>query len=241
MAVTRTVAPRRRGIWGTRRAKALVRGAATAASATVLALAATACSSGDSGTQVEGLCGPSADSSAGTSLRQVLRTDDFTAQVLRSDDNFVREFKKDLREWPGGENSTSPSFVCKYVPEDGKGHVLLDFAWSPANQPGKQRARESGPFYDLNGATGEVGDQSSGLYVSCALGGELSARSRKAVLRADLSLTVNRGETVDKAREAEQLSFLYYMTRAATEVLGCENKPLTKEPVVKPLTESSTS
>ncbi|MFG2644561.1 hypothetical protein ACGFYP_26740 [Streptomyces sp. NPDC048370] len=202
---------------------------------------ATACSSGDSGTQVEGMCGPSADSSAGKSLREVLRTDDFTAEVLRSDDNFVREFKKDLREWQGGRDSTSPSFVCKYVPEGSQGHVLLDFAWSPADQPSRQRAQSGNTFYDLNGATGEIGNLSSGLYVSCVLGGELSDPARKAVLRADLALTVNRGQTVDKAREAEQLSFLYYMTRAATEVLGCENKPLAKDPAVKPLTESSPS
>ncbi|MEU7116345.1 hypothetical protein [Streptomyces sp. NPDC046182] len=228
----------RRHTWGTEIVPGLARTAVAAAAVAVLALTATGCSSGDSGAQVEGLCGPSADSDAGKSLRTVLRTDDFTAEVLRSDDNFVREFKKDLREWQAGKNSTSPSFLCKYVPEGSKGHVLLGFAWSPADQPAEQRA-QGGTFYDLNGATGEVGNLSAGLYATCVLGGELSDPSRKAALRADALLTADRGQRVDKDQEAEQLSYLYFMTREVTKALGCENKPLEKDPVVKPLTEGT--
>lgn len=71
------------------------------------------------------------------------------------------------------------------------------------------------------------------LHVPCDLGGELSEPSRKAVLRADASLTVNRGKDVDQEMKARQLSFLYLMTREVTEALGCENKPLVKDPVVK--------
>ncbi|MFB7028026.1 MULTISPECIES: hypothetical protein [unclassified Streptomyces] len=206
--------------------------------AAVVALTATACSSGDSGSQIEGLCGPAADSAAGKSLREVLGTDDFTAEAITSDGRFAERFKRDLKEWSGGPNSTSPSFVCKFVPDGSENHVVLGFAWSPADQPGKERA-EGGKVYDVSGATGSAGQLAAELFAPCELGGELSGPSRKAVLRADAALTVDRGRNVDRQREASELSFLYLMTREATELLGCENEPLEKDPVVKPLNGSA--
>ncbi|MFF6776432.1 hypothetical protein ACFY8W_23110 [Streptomyces sp. NPDC012637] len=201
-------------------------------------LAATACSSGDSGSQVEGMCGQPADSAAGKSLREVLGTDDFRTDVLKSDDSFVKEFTKDLKEWTGhAGNSTSPSFLCRYKPEDGKGHALLGFAWSPAGTPSEQRAQGE-TFYDVNAATGSVSDGGASLYVKCDLGGELSGQAGRAVLRADVNLPV-KGEKPDEAAKTQQLSFLYLMTREVTEGLGCRNKPLAKDPVVKPRTESA--
>ncbi|MFE5632435.1 hypothetical protein [Streptomyces sp. NPDC056543] len=199
-----------------------------------LALVAVSCSSGDSGSQVEGLCGRPGDSAAGKSLREVLGTDDFTAEAVKSDDSFAEQFRKDLKEWPGGPDSTSPSFVCKYLPDDNENHVVLSFAWSPADQPGRERA-EGGKVYDVSGTTGSAGHLAAELFTPCELGGELAEPSRKAVLRADATLTVDRGRNVDQQRVAQELSFLYLMTREATKVLGCENQPLAKEPVVKPL------
>ncbi|MEV7674841.1 hypothetical protein [Streptomyces sp. NPDC088752] len=204
----------------------------------LVALTATACSSGDSGSRVEGLCGPAADSAAGKSLREVLGTDDFTAEALTPDDRFAERFKQDLEEWGGGPNSTSPSFLCRFVPEDSKNHVLLGFAWSPADQPGKERAR-GGTVYDVSGATGTAVPLATELFAPCELGGELSGPSRKAVLRADATLTVDRGRDTDRQRETSELSFLYLMTREAAKVLGCENHPLADDPVVKPLTGST--
>ncbi|MET8508203.1 hypothetical protein ABZV60_26725 [Streptomyces sp. NPDC004787] len=205
-----------------------------------LALVAVSCSPGESGSQVEGLCGPSADSSAGRSLREVLGTDDFSTKVMQSDERFVREFKADLKEWQGGKNSTTPSYLCTYLPEGSEGRVVLDFAWSPTEELSRQRA-QGGRFYDLNGASGRNGDLSSALFVTCDLGGELSSPSSKVLLRADAALTVNRGENLSPEREVRQLSFLYLMTREVTDVLGCENKPLKDEPVVKPLTAGAAS
>ncbi|MEU9705742.1 hypothetical protein [Streptomyces sp. NPDC047981] len=224
----------RRLTWGTDRAGALSRSGAAVA----LALLAVSCSSGDSGSQVEGLCGQPAESAAGKSLRDVLGTDDFTAEATMSDDRFAEKFKKDLKEWQGGPNSTSPFFLCKYLPDDSGERVLLSFAWSPAEQPQKTRTG-GGTVYDVSGATGSPGHLAAELFTPCTLGGELSEPSQKAVLRADATLTVDRGRTVDQQRQETELSFLYLMTREATEVLGCENKPLTKDPIVKPLTEST--
>ncbi|MFJ3580626.1 hypothetical protein ACIPPS_00075 [Streptomyces sp. NPDC090127] len=204
-----------------------------------LALVAVSCSSGDPGSQVEGLCGPPADSAAGKSLREVFGTEDFRAESIMSDEVFAEHFKKDLKEWQGGPNSTSPSFLCKYLTDDRDERVVLSFAWSPADTPMKRRA-EGGKVYDVSGATGSPGHLNAELFASCTLGGELSGPSRKAVLRADATLTVDRGRNVDQAREEEELSFLYLMTREATEVLGCENEPLAKDPAPKPLTTEST-
>ncbi|MFF7178877.1 hypothetical protein [Streptomyces sp. NPDC008121] len=198
-----------------------------------LALLAVSCGSGDSASQVEGLCGPSADSAAGKSLREVLETDDFAARAMMSDAYFAEQFKTDLKEWRGGPASTSPSFLCKFLPEDSDHHVVLSFAWSPAEEPAKQ-STEGDKVYDVSGATGSPGHLGAELYTPCTLGGELRAASRKAVLRADATLTVNRGKNVDQQREATELSFLYLMTREVTKALDCQNQPLVKEPVVKP-------
>ncbi|MGW0468724.1 hypothetical protein ACWDX6_26230 [Streptomyces sp. NPDC003027] len=198
-----------------------------------LALVAVSCGSGDSGSQVEGVCGPSADSAAGKALRQVLGTDDFTAEATMSDENFAEKFKKDLKEWRGGPDSTSPSFLCKYLPDGSDERVVLSFAWSPAEQPVKVRA-EGGKVYDVSGALGSAGHLAAELYTPCTLGGGLGEPSRKAVLRADATLTVDRGKNVDQRRESSELSFLYLMTREVTEALDCQNEPLAKEPVVKP-------
>lgn len=222
------VEPLRR-TWATERGRTL----SCAAGAIALALAATGCSSGDSGARAEGLCGPSTDSAAGKALRDVLGTDDFTSDAVTSDQRFVSQLKNDLKERQG-ERSSPPAYLCRYSPDGSKERVVLDYAWAPAAEPANRRAQE-GTFYDVNGATGEIGSLSAGLYVKCDLRGDLSAPSSKAVLRADASLTVNRGKDVDKEREDRELSFLYLMTRGVTDALGCENKPLAKDPVVKPV------
>jgi hypothetical protein len=184
------------------------------------------------------MCGQPADSAAGKSLREVLGTDDFRTDVLRSDQSFVKEFRKDLKEWTGhAGNSTSPSFLCRYVPEDSKGHLLIGFAWSPADTPAKQRT-QGRKLYDVNATPGSVSDGAATLYVKCDLTGELSGQAGKAVLRADANLPLT-GKEPDEAATTQRLSFLYLMTREVTESLGCQNKPLAKDPVVKPLTEST--
>ncbi|MFJ9825298.1 hypothetical protein ACIRSU_13145 [Streptomyces sp. NPDC101160] len=216
----------RRRTWATERRRTF----SCAAGAIALALAATGCSSGGSGAQAEGLCGPAADSAAGKALRDVLGTDDFTSEAMMPDQRFVSQLKDDLRERQG-ERSSPPAYLCRYLPDGSKERVVLDFTWAPADESVNRRA-QAGTFYDVNGAMGEAGSLSAGLYVKCDLGGDLSAPASKAVLRASASLTVNRGKDVDKERETREVSFLYLMTRGVTDALGCENKPLAKDPVV---------
>ncbi|MFD9030137.1 hypothetical protein ACFVZW_03055 [Streptomyces sp. NPDC059567] len=196
-----------------------------------LVLAASACSSGGSDTRVEGMCGQPADSDAGTSLRHVLGTDDFKTNVIMSDRRFVAELKEDVQE-RREKSGTAPAYLCTFLPEDSDERVVLGFAWAPAEEPGEDPA-QAGSLYDVSGVRGESQDLASELRVPCDLGGELSEPSRKAVLRADATLTVNRGKDVDQEMKARQLTFLYLMTREVTEALGCENKPLAKDPVVK--------
>ncbi|MFF9200043.1 hypothetical protein ACF09L_33030 [Streptomyces sp. NPDC014779] len=200
-----------------------------------------ACTSDGSDSQVEGLCGPAADSEAGKALREVLETDDFATEAMQTDERFLARFTKDLKEW-GGKDSTSPSYLCTFVPaDDEKKSVVLSYAWSPAEEPQEKTAKGGATLYDVNGATGEPGHLGTTLYVTCRMPGELGENSKKAVLRADASLTVNRGKEVTKALEERQLSALYLMTRGVTDALGCENKPLDKAPVVKPSTRGAAS
>jgi hypothetical protein len=205
---------------------------ARSAAAAALVLAASACSSGESGTEVEGLCAQPADSATGASLRRLLGTDEFTTDVAMSDRRFVAELKEDIRE-RREKSGTSPAYLCTFVPQDSEGSVVLGFQWAPAAYPG-ENAPQAGSRYDVSGVPGESGDLAATLSVSCDLGGELSEPSRKAVLHAVASLTTDRGKEVDQELTDRRLSFLYLMTREVTDALGCGNEPLAKEPVVKP-------
>ncbi|MFJ3905960.1 hypothetical protein [Streptomyces sp. NPDC090025] len=212
------------------------RGLAAAALAAALALGAAACTSGGDSGQVRGLCGPAAASATGQALRAVLGTDEFTAKVETPDEDFVARMRKNLRERED-RRSTVPTYLCGYFPEGSEERMVLDYAWNPADQ----RGQDSAERYGLNGATGVTGPLSAGLYVECTLPGDLAEPSRSAVLRADAALTIDRGRDLDEAAREQRLRYLYLMTRDVTEMLGCENKPLAKEPVVAPETKRSGS
>ncbi|MFJ3965485.1 hypothetical protein [Streptomyces sp. NPDC090036] len=83
---------------------------------------------------------------------------------------------------------------------------------------------------------GEGNDTFTKLFVQCDLPGDLDAPSKSAWLCANGSYTVNIGRTdIDRAAEDRQTALTYLMARRVTDALGCENKPLEKPPVVKPL------
>ncbi|MFJ3519929.1 hypothetical protein [Streptomyces sp. NPDC090131] len=83
---------------------------------------------------------------------------------------------------------------------------------------------------------GESNDTFTKLFVQCDLPGDLDAPSKSAWLYAKASYTVNIGRTdIDQAARDRQSALTYLMARRVTDALGCENKPLEKPPVVKPL------
>ncbi|MFE5295702.1 hypothetical protein [Streptomyces sp. NPDC056632] len=208
------------------------------------ALALTACSSESAGPPEDRLCKVPAGSPEEKSLHTVLRADTFRTDWHQPRDaRFVEKVEENLR------NLADPAAMytvtgCSYVPKGqvGIGRATIDFEWVPLDAAKKDPAyKRKDPAdkeprtYRLNGATGVSNDVFTSLYVSCLLPGELKEPSKRVLLRTNAAFTVNLGPVHDHGTQDQQMDFVYRMTRKATEVLGCENKPLEKDPAVKPV------
>lgn len=243
MVVTRTVAARQPGIWGTRRPRAFSLLAAILA--LPLALVTTACSSEaptQAGPPDDYVCNIASGSVEEKLLHQVIRADSFKTRIGNRVPDFVEKMTVNLRGVPE-ERVTLSVRQCEYLPKgrSGDGQATIEYKWAPLAEVETGRDPEGTRSYRFDGATGKSNDVMTNLYVQCDLPGELNARSKKVLLHVDASFTVNLGPVKDHGTQDQQMSFVHHMARRATEVLGCENKPLAKEPVVKPLTESTPS
>lgn len=241
MAVTRTVAPRRRAIWGTRHPRGFSRFAVTLA--LPLAVLTTACSGEEpaqAGPPDDYVCDIASGSAEEKLLRQVIRADSFETRIGNRVPDFVEKMTINLRGKPEGRVTLSVR-QCEYVPKGAHadGQATIEYRWAPLTEAETGRDPEGTRRYKFDGATGKSNDVMTNLYVRCDLPGELNAPSKKVLLHADASFTVNLGQVKDHGTQDQQMSFVHNMTRRATEVLGCENKPLAKDPVVKPLPEST--
>ncbi|MGW7434313.1 hypothetical protein ACWGIN_32880 [Streptomyces sp. NPDC054861] len=207
-----------------------------------LMLVATSCSDETPQAAEDRLCDIAQGSAADKQLRQVMRAETFTTHVGNTDARFVEKMRDRLRTYRAGESSPR-TVQCEFFPngKQGNGQATIDYGWSAVAEAEKDRNVKGTRRYELNGATGTSNDVATDLYVSCDLPGDLKEPSEKALLHADASFTMNLGAVKDHGTQDQQMSFLYAMTRKAAEALGCENKPLAGDPVVKPLTESTPS
>ncbi|MEU6988608.1 hypothetical protein ABZ946_35265 [Streptomyces sp. NPDC046324] len=201
-------------------------------------LVTTSCSSSEAPAAADDrLCDISSGSPEEKLLRQVIRTPEFETRIDNRDQRFVEKMEDGLRAQPEG-SSASPVLACSYAPKasSNEGRANVEFTWSPtaeAESGGGEKGTRS--YQPSASATGTSDDVSADLFVQCRLPGDLNARSKKVLLHAQAAYTVNLGAVQDHGTQDQQMAFLYYMARKATEVLGCENQPLAEEPVVKPL------
>ncbi|MGW3561249.1 hypothetical protein ACWDNT_28630 [Streptomyces sp. NPDC000963] len=185
-------------------------------------------------------CAVSADSPEAKLLSRVMRTDSFTTRNGYRSPRFVEKAQDRLREY-GKEGKAPAVRQCFFFP-DGRsddGQTTVEYGWAPLSDAQKGTGTAGTRRYSLNGATGRSGDVTTDLYVRCELPGELKEPSKKVLLHAGVSFTTNLGTVEDHGTQDQQMSFVYLMTRRATELLGCENHPLADDPVVKPLTGST--
>ncbi|MFE0776165.1 hypothetical protein [Streptomyces sp. NPDC058861] len=207
------------------------------------ALAATACSA-DAQPRAERpddyACAVSAGSPEAKLLSRVMRTDSFTTRNGYPGPRFVEKAQDRLREY-GKEGKAPTVRQCFFFPDgrSGNGRTTVEYAWVPPSDARRGTDAAGTRRYSLNGATGRSGDVTTDLYVRCELPGELKEPSKKVLLHAGVSFTTNLGTVEDHGTQDQQMSFVYLMTRRATELLGCENRPLEKDPVVKPLDGSA--
>ncbi|MGW2205321.1 hypothetical protein [Streptomyces sp. NPDC001774] len=186
------------------------------------------------------VCAIASDSTEATLLRQVIRAETFSDRIGNRTPDFVEKMKASLRG--NAEERVPPRLrQCEYFPDGqhGNGQATIEYSWVPLADAESDKDPDGTRRYRWDGATGKSHDVGTDIYVQCDMPGDLNARSKKLLLHAEASFTVNLGTVKDHGTQDQQMEFLYYMTRKATDVLGCENKPLAKEPVVKPLTEST--
>lgn len=222
------------------------RGSRVLAASVAIALfsfAAAACTSENAAPPDEQeLCDLPTASGGGKVLRQLLDTDQVQTTIFAESSDLVERMQERLNKENLGK-PTSPTSVCSFSP---KGHVGantlgVEFSWVPSGGDPKKTSRSliGASHYNLNDVLGESNDIGAGLRVECRLPGKFGTLSKRVLLYAEASNTLNRGRDVDQATKDRQIAFLYFMTRKVTDALGCENDPLKKEPVAKPYATAS--
>lgn len=203
-----------------------------------LAIAVSGCTSGDTAEPQarDELCRLGQDSAESTSLRGLVGGNDIRTEISNDDGDLVESMENWLK--PGGaEKSALPLRMCSYRPESATGArmVSLEFGWLPLDEAGGKADGLPGKVrhYDLNGATVQANDINAKLTVPCRMPGDLGDPSAEVMLEGQVSNTLLVGTDVEQRTVDQQVTFLYLMTRRATEALGCENDPLTKDPVVE--------
>ncbi|MDQ1010497.1 hypothetical protein QFZ82_004982 [Streptomyces sp. V4I23] len=206
----------------------------TAAAALVVVLAVGACSGGANEAE-DRLCQFPADTAAGNTLRQVLGTDDVETAINATDEQ-LREHVSRLLDEFDGRRPTSNTSACSFQPKAhiGAERLRVEFSWVPPTGDPKASAKylSGASHYNLGGVLGESNDIGTGLRVACRLRGK--PESDKALLYAQAANGMYRGRTVDQEMKNRQIEFLYFQTRNAVQILGCENGPLTKDPDARP-------
>ncbi|MFJ3833027.1 hypothetical protein ACIPWI_34495 [Streptomyces sp. NPDC090046] len=213
--------------------KASVRSATALLSVVLLA----SCTSGESEAKIEHLCTVTPASEEDVLLRGILRADGFTTDINNRTSRVVEGLERDLREIGPAKQTLSTS-MCAYKPtaQAGSERARFEFGWVPRTSKDAETSMSDGGRFEVNGAFGEGNYFLTKLFVRCDMPGDLAEPSKSAWLYAKASYTVNIGRTdIDQAARDRQSALTYLMARRVTDALGCENKPLEKPPVVKPL------
>lgn len=210
-------------------------GRSTAALLCVLMLAS--CDSGEPEAKSDHPCDVAPASEEEALLQEILRADGFKPFIMSSTKRAVEHLERNLLAI-GPQERTLPQYTCAYrpAPETGVERATFGFGWVPRTSGDVKPSLPKGVPYGANGAFGETNDFITKLYVECAMPGELDEPSKSAWFYADASYTINIGKPeLDQAARDRQTTLTYLMARRVTEALGCENKPLERPPVVKPL------
>lgn len=210
--------------------------------AVFLAPMAVGCVSGKE-SQAEGqICDVPASSDEGKVLRQVLDSTELQTDISNENDDIAEKMPERLQKGDF-RGFGFPLRVCSFAPKStvGAHRLSIEFLWVARDESAREDPGLTEPIshYNVNGALGEASDTVSRLRVECRLGGDFKKPSKRVLLQGKAWNTLLMGTKVEQATKDQQVSFLYLMTRRATDILGCQNDPLTKDPVVKPYGSAS--
>ncbi|MEU5656113.1 hypothetical protein ABZ802_10905 [Streptomyces sp. NPDC047737] len=168
-------------------------------------------------------------------MRDQLKAQELKSTIFAEASDLAEGMRERLTE--DLSSTTTAQTTCSFAPRDtvGAKRLRIEFAWAPRDAGTDDTNRLPGPLshYAVNGAVAEANDISSHLRVECVLRGTDREASQKVLLQGEASNTLLKGTDVQQKTIDQQVTFLYLMTRRATEALGCENDPLSKDPVVK--------
>lgn len=198
----------------------------------VLALAS--CSSGGSDAEAANPCGVSPPSQEEELAREILGTRDFETKADGSTERLVDKMERALPVI-GPDKHVFFTEACDYSTDQAGRQVQATFVPGWLFRTSEEPLLPGQP-YSVNGVRGASGDSRSGLVVACDMPGELREASQKVWFTADITFTSSPSlPKVDQAERDRRMTLTYLMARRVTDALGCENKPLAKPPVVKPL------
>ncbi|MCY0959058.1 hypothetical protein [Streptomyces sp. H27-H5] len=192
------------------------------------------CTSGGSGAEAANPCGISPSSEEAALVREVLGAEDFATKTYGDTNLLVGKMERALPTIPQRESFYTNACGYSTDGEQSKAGVTFLAGWSLRTSTLPSFPKDVS--YELNGARGVARNSGSMLLVPCDMPGELNAQSQKVWLTADTTYSFSPSRPdVDQATRDQRMTLAYLMTRRVTEALGCENKPLAKPPVVRPL------
>ncbi|MFJ7588083.1 hypothetical protein ACIQZO_12000 [Streptomyces sp. NPDC097617] len=204
----------------------------TAVLLVVLSLAS--CTSGGSEARAANPCGIASPSEEEALVREVLDTEGFTTKDYGPTSQLVDKAKRALPVI-SPKKDVFYTNVCRYSTGDEQGDANATFLAGWVLRDAAVPSTPNDSAYMVNGARGAANGSRSALLVQCDMPGDLGAKSREVWLTADLTFGPSRPD-VDQTAKDRRMTLTYLMARRVTDALGCENKPLEKPPVVKPLT-----
>ncbi|MEU3449686.1 hypothetical protein AB0H29_21090 [Streptomyces thermolilacinus] len=180
------------------------------------------------------LCDAPEGTRVASALSETLGRGRFETTVFAMPADLVRRVEGDLRQWTPEEGAL-PTDVCLFQHQaaDGDRSVRISFQWVSRDGQ-RKRGLPDATGYEVSGVAAQTNEIRSEITFPCVMPGEGRALSQRVHLMGRAAFTGERTGETREAKDVRHLTLTYLMAQRAVEALGCENKPLRGEPVVKP-------
>lgn len=162
--------------------------------------------------------------------------------IFAGPSDLVESVRSELRKVESGKD-VLPIHVCLFqgaaggsAASDSEASVRIMLQWAVPNR-GKAAGRplRDASHYVVNGLPAEANEGDAKFSFSCVMPGEFRDASRQAQMVGWASLTGGPRKGSQRDWDVRHVALSYLMAQKAVDALGCENKPLQGDPVVKPV------